>query len=250
LSHSFPLLSFCRMLFSSVFTILATMAMVSAQQGTVKTIQVGGNSTSPGGPIQFFPNTLDAPAGTIVSFQFSGVPGNHSVTQSSLGKPCEPLENGFDSGWIFVNESLPVVPEWNLTISNDSTPIWFYCKQLKGPGGAAHCNLEMVGVINLGQKPFSSFLASASAAPTVGQAEGGFSGVGAAATGAPFIPSGAQYFNPSATNTAPSSGGTDSAGNGTTGGGSGGKPPNSGLANGATPVVVLLATLFGMSLVF
>ncbi|KAJ7921162.1 hypothetical protein B0H13DRAFT_2318734 [Mycena leptocephala] len=231
------------MRFSSVFTVLATAAMVSAQQ--VKTVQVGG----PAGVPIFTPNTIDAPVGTIVSFQFSGVPGNHSVTQSTGKSPCEPADGGFDSGWIFVNETLSTLPEWNITITNDTTPIWFYCKQI-GKGPAPHCNLGMVGVINLGTKSFSSFVSAASAAPSVGQVGGGFVGIGASATGAPLIPSGAVYFgNPSAASTAPSSGGTDSAGTNTTGGGSSNKPPNSGLANGATSVGVLLAALFGMALV-
>ncbi|KAJ7702644.1 hypothetical protein B0H17DRAFT_923001, partial [Mycena rosella] len=88
----------------------------------------------------FTPNLVLATLGTVITFQFTGVPGNHSVTQSSFADPCQPLDGGFDSGWVFVNESLPSPPEWNITITNDQIPIWFYCKQLlKAP----HCNSGM-----------------------------------------------------------------------------------------------------------
>jgi hypothetical protein len=51
---------------------------------------------------------------------FAISPGNHSVSQSSFGSPCEPLAGGFDSGWVSVPESLSPPPEWNLTITDDS----------------------------------------------------------------------------------------------------------------------------------
>ncbi|KAJ7869923.1 hypothetical protein B0H14DRAFT_3440402 [Mycena olivaceomarginata] len=205
--------------------------MVSAQQ--VMRVQVGGNPGSPGGVTVFTPSQITAKNNDIISFQFSGVPGNHSVTQSSFGNPCEPLDKGFDSGWVSVPQNLSSVPEWNLTITNDAAPIWFF----------PHCNLGMVGVINVqaGKNSFSDFLASASAAPTVGQAEGAFVGVGASATGAPTLPSGAAYFGGSAA-------GGDS-GNGATPTSPGAPPASStpagsGFANSASSGFVVLATLF------
>ncbi|KAJ6596326.1 hypothetical protein DFH09DRAFT_973460 [Mycena vulgaris] len=168
----------------------------AAEPATQIKIQVGGNSSSPGGPLQFHPNLVLATIGTIITFHFTGLPGNHSVTQSSFTDPCQPLAGGFDSGWVFVNESLPSPPEWNLTITDDEKPIWFYCKQLlKAP----HCNAGMVGVINVKttDKSLPEFDSLAAAATTVppGQAQGGFVGIGASASGAPSIPSGALYFN-------------------------------------------------------
>ena len=48
-------------------------------------------------------------------------PGNHSVTQSLFGSPCQPLSGGFDSGFIYVPTGLSSdFPEWNLTITDDS----------------------------------------------------------------------------------------------------------------------------------
>ncbi|KAJ7744746.1 hypothetical protein DFH07DRAFT_749283, partial [Mycena maculata] len=126
---------------------------------------------SPGGITTFYsPNNIPAPNGTIVSFQFSGFPGNHTVTQSTFASPCEPAAGGFDSGWVFVNSSQKTPPTWNLTITNDRAPIWFFCKQLKGPNNKTHCNLEMTGVINVqaANKSFASFQAAASVASTVG----------------------------------------------------------------------------------
>ena len=47
-------------------------------------------------------------------------PGNHTVTQSTFSKPCEPEAGGFDSGWVFVPAGETDIPEWNLTITDDS----------------------------------------------------------------------------------------------------------------------------------
>lgn len=48
-------------------------------------------------------------------------PGNHSVTQSTFNDPCTPVNGGFDSGWVFLpSAGLSPVPEWNLTITDDS----------------------------------------------------------------------------------------------------------------------------------
>ncbi|KAJ7136344.1 hypothetical protein C8R43DRAFT_613323 [Mycena crocata] len=232
----------------SVFVALATTVVVSAQQNVVP-IQVGNTTDSPGGPIVFTPNSITATNNTIVSFQFTGFPGNHTVTQSSFDSPCEPLANGFDSGWVSVPQSLTPPPTWNLTITNDQAPIWFYCKQLKGPNSKTHCNLGMVGVINVkpGAKNLEAFVSAASAAPSVGQEEGGFSGVGAVATGAPELVSGASYANPR-TATAPAgpsaSGGGNSTGGNSAGGGGGGA-----LATGVSSITIGLAALFGVAMV-
>lgn len=47
-------------------------------------------------------------------------PGNHTVTQSTFASPCEPETGGFDSGWVFVPSGETDIPEWNLTITDDS----------------------------------------------------------------------------------------------------------------------------------
>ncbi|KAJ6628139.1 hypothetical protein B0H10DRAFT_2209812 [Mycena sp. CBHHK59/15] len=236
------------MFVGSLLSVVAAAALVSAQKQVI--IQVGGNSSTTGGPIQFIPNSVQAANGTIVTFQFSGVPGNHSVTQSTFGSPCQPAPGGFDSGWVFVNETLAEVPEWNLTITNDKAPIWFYCKQLLLH---PHCNAEMVGVINVQTAPvnkdLSAFQAAASAATSVapGQAEGDFVGIGASATGAPFIPSGAQLFTgPHASATAPAG---SASGTGSASSPSESSKPGSALATGFSMFTVLFSGLVGITLV-
>ncbi|KAJ7736421.1 hypothetical protein B0H16DRAFT_1763971 [Mycena metata] len=171
------------------------------------TINVGAEATSPnGGIFQFNPSTSTAPNGTVVTFLFSGIPGNHSVTQSSFDAPCEPLAGGFDSGWIGIGAATTPLPQWNVTITNDAKPIWFYCKQLLP---APHCSAGMVGGINVptsGANTFAAFQANAKAAKSAGQAAGELVGIGASASAEPLVPSGAVFYGPGVSATAPAGG--------------------------------------------
>ncbi|KAJ7108249.1 hypothetical protein C8R44DRAFT_986802 [Mycena epipterygia] len=138
--------------------------MSTTGQPPTVTVDVGAQSTSPGGMYQFRPNVINAPNGTVVSFRFSGIPGNHTVTQSTFAAPCEPLSNGFDSGFIAGRETkLGVFPRWNFTVTNDQNPAWFYCKQHT----PSHCNAGMVGVINVqaARNSFADFQAKAEGSP-------------------------------------------------------------------------------------
>ncbi|KAJ7056071.1 hypothetical protein C8F01DRAFT_1029582, partial [Mycena amicta] len=114
-------------------------------------VNVGEDSTSPGGAYQFSPNVITAPNGTVITFKFSGTPGNHSVTQSTFANPCQGMDDGFDSGFIMGNGLEP--PTWNYTVKNDQIPLWFFCRQ-KAP--SPHCRSGMVGVINV-QNAVNSF---------------------------------------------------------------------------------------------
>jgi len=162
-------------------------------------IDVGTDETSaPGGPLQYFPPTANVSKGSVVTFRFYGVANNHSVTQSSFSSPCQPLSGGFDSGLIYLPPGIKSgFPEWNLTITDDSTPIWFYCKQLiPGP----HCTSGMVGAINAptsGNNTYSSFSSAAkSSTGNPGQGEGGLAGQGASASVPPGpFPSGATGYS-------------------------------------------------------
>ncbi|KAF9473660.1 hypothetical protein BDN70DRAFT_867220 [Pholiota conissans] len=209
------------MIFTAGLTALAFASAASAQM----TIQVGAESSSQGGIFQYIPNSISAPNGTVVTFQFSGAPGNHTVTQSSFADPCNPLAGGFDSGWIFLSAAATPVPEWNLTITDDTKPIWFYCKQL---APSPHCSAGMVGAINApttGTNTFDAFQKAAVAFKgNSGQGVGALVGVGASASAdiGP-VPSGATlYGTPSGsaaspTATSPSTGsGTTSSKSGTT----------------------------------
>ncbi|KAG7442231.1 uncharacterized protein BT62DRAFT_451709 [Guyanagaster necrorhizus] len=195
------------------FTTLLALAvpLLAGAQNTV--IQVGGTTTEAGGIFQFIPANVTVSQGDVVTFNFSGNPGNHSITQSSLTNPCTPLSDGFDSGWVFISGETPT-PQWNLTITNASVPIWFYCKQLVP---SPHCKVGMVGAINApmsGNATFDVFLSNAKAfSGTPGQEVGALVGLDASASAAPGpIPSGASLFgSPAASVTATATGAGASA---------------------------------------
>ncbi|KAI8185527.1 hypothetical protein K4K51_011574 [Colletotrichum sp. SAR 10_75] len=92
------------------------------------------------GALTFTPNDIKEPPRTYVEFSFN--PRNHSVTQSSFDKPCEPSANGFSSGLIPTALS-PSGVTFSILV-NDTKPIWFYCAQTTG----THCQKGMVGAIN------------------------------------------------------------------------------------------------------
>ncbi|KAJ7607422.1 hypothetical protein FB45DRAFT_930288 [Roridomyces roridus] len=211
-----------------LFTIAAALsaaAVATAQQ--VITVNVGGTATQ--GGFLFSPNNITAANGTIINFQFTSRPGNHSVTQSSFKTPCEPLPNGLDSGWIGIPQTLAAdpSPEWNITITNDQQPIWLFCKQLLP---TPHCTSGMIAAINIqpGPNTLDAFAANAKAATSVGQGEGaGNSGPGASANADPSLVSGAVRATAAqASSTAPAPSGSGS--------GSGGSGSNSASAPGSS----------------
>jgi len=140
----------------------------------------------------FNPSSIASAAnGDIIQFVFSGTVGPHSVVQSSFDKPCQPLAGGFDSG--FVNPSSagvanPPYEEYNLTITDAGTPIWFYCAQSQPK---PHCLEGMFGSINAPTSGGDTFDAYESAArnlkalPTQTPAGGPVGGVGVSATAGP-----------------------------------------------------------------
>jgi len=234
------------MRFASLVATFAAAAVVSAQNQTV-TVQVGAETSTSGGVYQFIPSSITAKNNSVITFTFSGIPGNHSVTQSTFDSPCQPMSGGFDSGWveILVNHSSGILPQWNLTITNDATPIWFYCKQLIP---LQHCTQGMVGGINIqpGANSFSAFQQKAQAASgEPGQAQGGLVGVGASASAEPSVPTDiATLFGPSAT--AP---GGAAASGGSSGGSSAAGSSNTNTPSGAVAIgfnLNLLAVLGGM----
>ncbi|KAL9710557.1 hypothetical protein Ac2012v2_006093 [Leucoagaricus gongylophorus] len=190
------------MRFATAIASLTCLGLAVAQSNStnVVTVQVGSTADASGGVFQFIPPSINAANGTIVNFQFSGMPGNHSVTQSTFNDPCTPVNGGFDSGWVFLpSAGLSPVPEWNLTITDDSRPIWFFCKQLLP---APHCIAGMVGAINpptSGNNTFENFRNQTSQVSSVDQSENGLVGIGASASARPQpLPSGATDFPASA----------------------------------------------------
>jgi len=192
---------------------LALAAVVSAQD---QMIEVGATATTDGGIFQFIPNNITATEGSVITFNFTGAPGNHTVAQSTFASPCQPASGGFDSGYIFVPAGTTEFPTWNLTITNGSQPIWFYCAQRVGAAavGGPHCFAGMVGSINAPAtgNTFATFQSAAENAVTAnatllpGVPTPALSGNGAQATSAPGPLSGsvAGFGVPSGTAAAPS----------------------------------------------
>ncbi|KAE9383075.1 hypothetical protein BT96DRAFT_1009678, partial [Gymnopus androsaceus JB14] len=172
-------------LFSNLLCLALAALSVQAQDTTVQ-VQVGGTVNERGGIYQFTPSNFNANNGSVISFEFTGNPGNHSITQSTFSSPCQPLSGGFDSGWVLIpNGGVSPSPVWNLTVTDDSNPIWFFCKQLLP---TPHCAAGMVGAINAptsGSNSFDSFLNNAESSTTSGQQVGALVGQGASASAIP-----------------------------------------------------------------
>jgi len=127
-------------MFASTFSLgLALLPFVSA---AIHDIQVG-----PNGKFEFQPPAIGAQVGDQVVFHFN--PKNHTVTQSSFGSPCGPLQGGIDSGFIPVPQNqTDHLPTFTVTV-HDTNPIWMYCGQGGGTPNS-HCGAGMVFAINCG----------------------------------------------------------------------------------------------------
>jgi len=162
------------------------LALISTASAAVTTVQVGQ------GGFVFAPNSITAAVGDVVNFKFTGAPGNHTVSQAAFAKPCEQLAGGFDSGPVPVAAGFSgPFAEWNLTITNASAPIWFYCKATVP---SSHCIAGMVGAINppSSGNTLDKFTSAAKALSSLpAQSAGSTSGVGAAASATPAAPAAA-----------------------------------------------------------
>ncbi|THH10500.1 hypothetical protein EW145_g1281 [Phellinidium pouzarii] len=117
--------------------LLVGLAVATAGQDT-HTVVVGLEGSF------YDPPTTDALEGDKIMFLFSGV--IHGVTQSSFDAPCSPLQGGFSSGLTGTNNTPNApIPVWELTISNVSETIWFFCEATQPE---SHCQAGMVGAIN------------------------------------------------------------------------------------------------------
>ncbi|KDQ33639.1 hypothetical protein PLEOSDRAFT_1087897 [Pleurotus ostreatus PC15] len=178
----------------------AAAAVPSAPANTDGHINV---DVAAGGQFVFSPANITAPNNTVVTFFFPNAGITHSVTQSSFAAPCTYLaassnnSAGFDSG-------LTAGTQFSITITDDTKPIWFHCKQI------THCGIGMVGSINAPTtgNTHANFVAAAMAIGAAGEpteADNGptTGGFGALAT-AP----------PTSGTAAPTSGGSGGSGNG------------------------------------
>ncbi|KAF7792732.1 hypothetical protein EIP86_003830 [Pleurotus ostreatoroseus] len=122
--------------------LLVTALAATVAQAVQHNITVGGNTTANASLI-FSPQEVHAQKGDVVTFVF--VNGSYDVIQSQFDEPCIPASvftpgfNGFDSGpRPTANGS--AVTFLNVSITDNTTAIWFYENSTCAQGG--------VGVIN------------------------------------------------------------------------------------------------------
>ncbi|KAF8073899.1 Cupredoxin [Lyophyllum atratum] len=131
------------------FFAIAAAALFTVVAAENFTVLVGEN-----GGLTYNPESVVAKAGDTIAFRF--LAKNHTVTQSSFAKPCEPLNTVIDSGFQAVPAGATAFPEWSFTIDDDKTPFWFFCKQ------APHCSKGMVFAVNpTAEKTFAAFKSTA-----------------------------------------------------------------------------------------
>ncbi|KAJ7447852.1 hypothetical protein B0H11DRAFT_2248028 [Mycena galericulata] len=99
----------------------------------------------PSGTLAYSPPSVTAAAGDIIRFTFN--PKNHTVTQSSFAAPCVALPGGASSGFQPVSNVSALLPTWQFTVADGTTPSWFYCQQ------TGHCGQGMVFSINAPPPP-------------------------------------------------------------------------------------------------
>jgi plastocyanin len=118
-------------------TIFAATALVGSAFAKEHVIAVSNKEDD----LVFKPDSLKAAEGDTVVFKFW--PKEHSVAQSTFAKPCEPMKDGFWSGFVPTTSTTAAAnTTFTYEVTNATQPIWFYCTQGK------HCQNGMVGVIN------------------------------------------------------------------------------------------------------
>lgn len=126
-------------------TLLGLSSAVPANQvrstGVIHRVFAGSTTANNG--LHFEPENIVAEVGDLMEIHF--LPKNHTFTQSSFEKPCEPLDGGKGvfSGFNF-NTTSGEAPNVFTFMVQDKKPFWFYCSQTVGN----HCQMGMSGVIN------------------------------------------------------------------------------------------------------
>ncbi|RKF81958.1 putative serine-threonine rich, partial [Golovinomyces cichoracearum] len=111
--------------------------MQMKSEGMTHNVVVGGKKG-----LVFEPEQIHAAVGDMVIFQFMSK--NHTVTQSSFDKPCEPMDKGMDSGFMpNPDDIMAPAPQVAMQVTGMKA-LWFYCKQ------ATHCGKGMTFSINPG----------------------------------------------------------------------------------------------------
>jgi plastocyanin len=129
-----------------MFATVASLALLALPlvAGEVHNIKVGGP-----GVLAYDPPFITAAAGDTLHFTF--LQKNHTVTQSSFAKPCEPFvdatgaQSGFKSGFQPVPDTMTdgfPTCDW---VIKSTAPLWVYCGQTNP---VSHCGKGMVFAVN------------------------------------------------------------------------------------------------------
>ncbi|KAF3905317.1 hypothetical protein ABW20_dc0108763 [Dactylellina cionopaga] len=177
-------------------SVLVVIALAStAAAATTHKVAVGGSG------LVFTPASLTAEVGDTIEWDFGG--GDHTVTQADFSNPCNPITNGFNSGFTGSGAA-----KFSIVVTS-SDPIWYYCAQ------AGHCQAGMVGVINPPTSgdtlaAFKSAAANADTKSTPSAPFGGIISQGGSVSTAPVETTGAETTTHASTesviNTAPAGG--------------------------------------------
>jgi len=188
--------------FSPVICLHHALLLKAIYAMSVQTVTIGDDGA------WYNPMIASGAVGDIINFQFVGQA--HSVTQSNYSQPCVAMEGGFHSGFAgtAIGGTSDNPMEWNLTITQDTTPIWYHCAALMP---SPHCQAGMVGAINAGppsalnaqNQSFEAFrsaaeIASVSPSQQSPPTSAILVGLGASATATPMTRSGGQTATPSA----------------------------------------------------
>jgi len=145
-------------MFFKMYFYAVAVAVASATLASAATIQVLVGDTG----LAFTPPSVTAASGDIINFQFRSK--NHSVTQSTFASPCLLVTTptvGTDSGFQPVTTGAAELPSFNVSVSDPSVPLWFFCAQTIPLN---HCQSGMVFAVNAPpDKSFEAFQANAKA---------------------------------------------------------------------------------------
>lgn len=118
---------------------LYILGLAGAAAAATHDIKVGNDLKTLEG-LRYSPNVTTAAVGDTVVFHF--FPGQHDVSQGDYNSPCNPLKDGFYSGFIVPDSGSGEADKIFTIKINNTDPIWLYCSE------TAHCQNGMVAVIN------------------------------------------------------------------------------------------------------
>lgn len=140
------MVAYTSLLAATAFIFSLTSAAPSQFRKTSVVHRIYAGATTENNGLHFEPQNVVAEIGDYVEFHF--LPKNHTVTQSSFDRPCEPLSGGIFSGFNFPTATGEAPNVFSFQVKTKE-PFWYYCSQINGN----HCQKGMSGVIN---QPFDN----------------------------------------------------------------------------------------------